>query len=449
LGWELERAVNVLARTQLVAGRISTAAAQMEAAERGLASAMMLQQNPKINAQRDSYDAAVEVLDRNLKELAGLGVAHAGVSNLRRVADSQAAAHRNFVTLMSNQQMDLALKLFDEAIASQLLTLNQEARSLITAQEKELAAIGDTARASSSQTLWLMSAVLALVLPVGAAVVLVVQRATRSLRSLTGEIAVAATEVAEASRQITAASQSVSEGASRQAASLEETSSSSQEMSSITQQNADHSRNAATFMTEVDTRMKEANLTLEEMVSSMAAISGSSEKIARIIKVIDEISFQTNILALNAAVEAARAGEAGAGFAVVADEVRRLAQRCAQAAKDTAALIEESIGTSSEGSRKIEQMTVSIGSITDSTAKVKRIVDELKQSSQEQARGIEHIANALGELEQVTQQAAASSQESASICESMSSQASVMDDVVKKLVALVGESEDGASVRRR
>ena len=114
----------------------------------------------------------------------------------------------------------------------------------------------------------------------------------------------------------------------------------------MTRKNAENSSSAADFMIETSRVVEEANRTLEQMVASMRDINASSDKIAKIIKVIDEIAFQTNILALNAAVEAARAGEAGMGFAVVADEVRNLAQRSAQAAKDTAALIEESIAKS-------------------------------------------------------------------------------------------------------
>ena len=134
-------------------------------------------------------------------------------------------------------------------------------------------------------------------------------------------------------------------------------------------------------------------------------------KIAKIIKVIDEIAFQTNILALNAAVEAARAGEAGMGFAVVADEVRSLAQRCAQAAKDTAALIEESILKSGDGKGKVDQVTTAIRTITADTTSVKTLVEEVSLASQEQARGIQQIGKAIVQMEQVTQSTAANAEE--------------------------------------
>src|SRR5207302_988806 len=159
-------------------------------------------------------------------------------------------------------------------------------------------------------------------------------------------------------------SQALAQGASEQAASLEETSASSQEINSTTQRNAENSRTAAGLTAQVDEQVKSANQTLAQMLSAMGEISGSSQKISKIIRVIDEIAFQTNILALNAAVEAARAGEAGLGFAVVADEVRNLAQRSAQAAKDTAALIEDSILKSGEGSKKLGEVAGSIRAIT-------------------------------------------------------------------------------------
>ena len=145
-------------------------------------------------------------------------------------------------------------------------------------------------------------------------------------------------------------------------------------------------------MTQVSERVAAANRSLGEMVAAMGSITASSGKIAQIIRVIDEIAFQTNILALNAAVEAARAGEAGMGFAVVADEVRNLAQRSAQAAKDTAALIEESIAVSNGGTSKVGSVAEAIKAITELAAEVSTLVEEVSVGSTEQAKGIEQIA---------------------------------------------------------
>src|SRR5437762_5169352 len=159
-------------------------------------------------------------------------------------------------------------------------------------------------------------------------------------------------------------------------------------------------------MNAVSQRVAEANATLADMMKSMEEIGASSGKISNIIKVIDEIAFQTNILALNAAVEAAGAGDAGMGFAVVADEVRNLAQRSAQAAKDTAGLIENSIQKSGEGDKKLSEVVCSIQAITEGAGKVKVLVDEVKVSSREQAQGIEQIAKAVAHMEDVTQRTA-------------------------------------------
>jgi methyl-accepting chemotaxis protein len=174
-------------------------------------------------------------------------------------------------------------------------------------------------------------------------VVFVIRSTRREAAGLARHLSETAAGTAAASGQVSTAAQSLAQGATEQAASLEETSASMEEMASMTRQNAENSQSAAGLMTEVDGHVRTSNETLAEMVSSMAAIQESSQQVGRIIKTIDEIAFQTNILALNAAVEAARAGEAGMGFAVVADEVRSLAQRSAQAARDTATLIETSM----------------------------------------------------------------------------------------------------------
>jgi methyl-accepting chemotaxis protein len=177
------------------------------------------------------------------------------------------------------------------------------------------------------------------------------------------------------------------------------------------------------------------------MSEKMKEIDASSNKIAHIIKVIDEIAFQTNILALNAAVEAARAGEAGLGFAVVADEVRNLAQRSAEAAKNTADLIEASIETSRDGNSRLQQMASAISDVTGNSARIKALVDDVNTGSQEQARGMDQIARAIGEVERVTQQNAASAQESASAGVGLDRDAALLGSLVRELREMVGAEQ--------
>jgi methyl-accepting chemotaxis protein/methyl-accepting chemotaxis protein-1 (serine sensor receptor) len=285
---------------------------------------------------------------------------------------------------------------------------------------------------------------LGLCLLVGAAVVVMVRRISAVLGHVAANMKESAEQVASAATQVSSASQSLAQGSSEQAASLEETSSSTAEINSMSQKNAENTKVAAELTGQVDQRVAAANQTLDQMVASMTEINASSDKVSKIIKVIDEIAFQTNILALNAAVEAARAGEAGMGFAVVADEVRNLAQRCAQAAKDTASLIEESLSKSHDGMEKLDQVTTAIRSITDSAAKVKTLVDEVQLGSQEQARGIEQISKAIAQMEQVTQKNAANAEESASASQELSAQADAMHAAAGELQAMVGGAgQDG------
>jgi methyl-accepting chemotaxis protein len=245
-------------------------------------------------------------------------------------------------------------------------------------------------------------------------------------------------QISGAALQVGAASQSLAAGASEQAASIEETAASTEEVASLTHQNADNSQAAASLMTTVDRQMKDGNRTLDRMVQSMNDINASSDKIAKIIKVIDAIAFQTNILALNAAVEAARAGEAGMGFAVVADEVRNLAQRSAQAAQDTAALIEESIGTSNEGRTRLQQVTEVIRAITESSSQVKALVDQVNLQSREGVRAIDQISRAMTHVDQLTQATAASAEESAAAGEELNGQVSALNEVELQLRTLAG-----------
>jgi methyl-accepting chemotaxis protein len=260
----------------------------------------------------------------------------------------------------------------------------------------------------------------------------------KTLSAVAIEMAECAGQVSSGAEQVAAGSQSLAQGATEQAAAIEETSASTEEMSSMTRKNADTAQNADKIVENVNEHVAAANRSLEQMMESMNEITSSSGKISRILKVIDDIAFQTNILALNAAVEAARAGEAGSGFAVVADEVRNLAQRCAVAAKDTAQLIDESIRRSTEGKLKLEGVASAIQSITGSSEELQGLVAEVSVSSQEQSRGIEQIAKAVHQMEHVTQSSAATAEESAASAEELSAMAKSMRNAVQKLESMAG-----------
>lgn len=249
-----------------------------------------------------------------------------------------------------------------------------------------------------------------------------------TLRRIVDGMTDSVAQVNDAAGQVSSASQQLAEGASEQASSLEETSSALEQMAAMTRTNASSSKDANDLATQAH---KAAN----EGETTMTAINESSDQISKIIKVIEEIAFQTNLLALNAAVEAARAGEHGKGFAVVADEVRNLAQRAASAAKEITSLIENSVDKSKEGVTAIKE-------IVGGVAKVAELLNGIAQASEEQAQGVDQVNSAVSQMDKVTQQNASGAEESASAAEELSAQAEATKSMVDQLVTLV-EGDDG------
>lgn len=279
----------------------------------------------------------------------------------------------------------------------------------------------------------LVTAVLALVVGV-----LFARTLVGPITHLIADLSESSTYIASAARQVSASSQSVAQGTSEQAASLEESSASLEEMSSMTKRNAE-SATRANELARMARQVADGGATdMEAMARAMNEIKTSSDDIAKIIKTIDEIAFQTNILALNAAVEAARAGEAGMGFAVVADEVRSLAHRSAQAARETASKIEGAISKTTQGVEISAKVSTSLAGIVERVREVDTLIAEVATASREQSQGLEQLNAGIGQMDKVVQANASSAEESSAAAQQLNAQAAMLKEGVARLQKVVG-----------
>jgi len=323
---------------------------------------------------------------------------------------------------------------------SQANLAKMRSAQLIESQQALIRQDSEYARRTGVRSRWITALMLIVFLLFCGALFRIIRRSNRSLSQIATDLGVGATEIAAAAAQVSSSSQSLAQGASVQAAFIEATSTSAEEINAMARRNTDNAEATARVVAESQRHIDEGNRALQQMVAAMEGIALSSAKIAKIVKVIDEIAFQTNILALNAAVEASRAGEAGLSFAVVADEVRDLAQRCAQAATDTAALIDDCIAKSRTGKLKLDEVATTIGAITAESAKVKLLVDEIHLGSREQSRGIDQVSKAVLRMEQVTQGNASGAEQGAAAAEQLNIQLQSIREIASDLTAMLGST---------
>jgi methyl-accepting chemotaxis protein/methyl-accepting chemotaxis protein-1 (serine sensor receptor) len=340
--------------------------------------------------------------------------------------------------LCASQQTPQALDLMRAETDTAIRSIETVAAAVVAAERAALKVDRDNA-ASARRLSLLMNLMLGVIVIASAAFGLwSALGACRVLNGFVETLRQQASALASASGQLSSSSQALAGSASQQASSIEETSASSEEIRSMAENNTQHSEAASAQMDSASLLIDAGTRSLAHLGEWVHGVRDSGQKISKIIRVIDEIAFQTNILALNAAVEAARAGEAGMGFAVVAEEVRNLAQRCARAAQETTSLIEETVTRAGEGEQRLAELSSNITELTPTAQSTRERLDEVRQASREQTKGLAQIGSAMSRLEQLTQQVAAGAEECAAASEELAGQAASMGPVVDGLHRMAG-----------
>jgi len=459
LGHSLESAVNAAARKMNLAAatrsgvaemRVHAALAEISLLDTKLADGSMgagtvtacasCHTQERVTANRASFTAsgtdlikvaaALRGLSLNSTESQALDVLVSGVNDWTSL-------YGRYLDLAQEKDFSQAHDIMVDRIYPLIARLEQAAASLEEEQHKALQADRAESGREVSTSLWRISLTVILAFIAGLGGLLVVRQVGAALRLRAVGLLDMSRQVAATAAQISESNQSLAQGASKQAQSIERSSATLVQIQSATHQNADHARMVAGDMAAGAELAAQAGARLNDALASMREMSGASERISRIIRTIDEIAFQTNILALNAAVEAARAGEAGLGFSVVAGEVRTLAQRSAEAAKDTAALVSGSVESSRVAGARLNDVSELVRVMTARLSAVKQEIDQVDLNGRQQAAGLDQIVRNISQMEQVTAANAAQSEERAAVGDQLLSQAAALREVVESFHALV------------
>jgi chromosome segregation ATPase len=377
-----------------------------------------------------------EKLQTHLKELFPLEKDPAHLRELKDVADAAMEYGQAMAQIQIAQQElgKLSAKRTQNAIAMETLVDQTVTQGL----SQTLQAADQTSRRLTRGSRLLTGGLAAAVLAGIALACWLTHNTNGHLISAARRLDEGAEQVAGASGQLSESSNSLAQSASREAASLEETSSCLEEMASMIRQSSEHAQAAREQSAAANAAALEGASGMRKMSEAMSAIGESSGNVSRIVKTINEIAFQTNLLALNASVEAARAGEAGRGFAVVANEVRALAQRSAQAARETAEKIEDSVAKSAYGIEISREVDEHLKTIASRTSEVDGLINRVAQALREQAQGVHQLNTTVAEMEKATQSNAANAEETASAAEELNAQTRMFTDAVEELSDLAG-----------
>jgi len=362
--------------------------------------------------------------------------------------DGLVAVVRQSIALLEAGKLDESRLL----LRDQLEAVVQESMSRFNMAVEYNTAVGqaqvDNARREVRLSYLVIGVLLALTLALAGVLGAAIIRSTsRALRAVSETLESSAAQTATASGQLSSVSQALAAGCSEQGSSVVQTSAALEEMSTMIRSTADNAARAKELATQARSSADVGARSMAAMNEAMNAIEVSSGEVAKIVKNIDEIAFQTNILALNAAVEAARAGEAGAGFAVVADEVRSLAQRSAAAARESAERIDAAIASSRHGLASCRRVEEALGDIAEKVTAADNLVAEIATAAREQTHGIKQIGIAMTQMDGVTRGNAARAEESSSAATELNSQAHLMQESVEFLRSLVSRGDTGVTRR--